>query len=147
MRGLASLSILGAISCELLVSGSPFRVMVLPEMCSRLWVLTPRLLDITVRLLLLRQLRRQLPSLCVIGENWIDYTGGVLCSATRGFSGTRCQVHCMLAAGFNGTAPIPYWIVTYSWSFSGAGDFFCGHVGEHVWCFDATVLRSSGGAN
>ena len=28
-----------------------------------------------------------------------------------GSSGTRCQVHCVLAAGFGSAAPIPYWIV------------------------------------
>merc|ERR1712107_80755 len=53
---------------------------------------------------------------CVNAENWNDYTGGVMSSAACGSSGASYQDHCVLATGFNSTAPTPYWIVKNSWS-------------------------------
>jgi hypothetical protein len=55
-------------------------------------------------------------SVCVNAENWNDYTGGVLSAAACGSSGADAQDHCVLATGFNSTAPTPYWIVKNSWS-------------------------------
>merc|ERR1712136_666073 len=55
-------------------------------------------------------------SVCVNAENWNDYTGGVMSSAACGSSGASYQDHCVLATGFNSTAPTPYWIVKNSWS-------------------------------
>merc|ERR1711916_378478 len=55
-------------------------------------------------------------SVCVNAENWNDYTGGVMSSKACGSSGARYQDHCVLATGFNSTAPTPYWIVKNSWS-------------------------------
>merc|ERR1711991_157609 len=55
-------------------------------------------------------------SVCVNAENWNDYTGGIMSSAACGSSGASYQDHCVLATGFNSTAPIPYWIVKNSWS-------------------------------
>ena len=44
-------------------------------------------------------------------------------SAGFGSSGARYQVHCVVATGFCSTAPIPYWIVKYSWSSWGEGGY------------------------
>merc|ERR1712136_696961 len=54
-------------------------------------------------------------SVCVNAENWNDYTGGVMSSAACGSSGASYEDHCVLATGFNSTAPTPYWIVKNSW--------------------------------
>ena len=56
VRGLASPH--PGTSCEPLISGSPYGVVVLPEMCSQLWVLAPSFLDIGIRLPL-----RQVPEI------------------------------------------------------------------------------------
>merc|ERR1712007_319802 len=45
-------------------------------------------------------------SICVNAGAWNDYTGGVMTSAQCG----------SMAAGFNTTAPTPYWIVRNSWA-------------------------------
>jgi len=55
-------------------------------------------------------------SICVNAETWNDYTGGVLTSAACGPMGAMYQDHCVMAAGFNSTAPTPYWIVRNSWA-------------------------------
>merc|ERR1712178_24659 len=47
---------------------------------------------------------------------WNDYTGGVLTSAACGSMGADSQDHCVMAVGFNSTAPTPYWIVRNSWA-------------------------------
>merc|ERR1711904_598858 len=47
---------------------------------------------------------------------WNDYTGGVLTSAACGSMGADSQDHCVMAVGFNATAPTPYWIVRNSWA-------------------------------
>merc|ERR1712118_569926 len=43
-------------------------------------------------------------------------TGGVLTSAACGPMGAMYQDHCVMAVGFNSTAPTPYWIVRNSWA-------------------------------
>ena len=50
-------------------------------------------------------------SVCVNAGAWNDYTGGVLTSAACGPMGAMYQDHCVMATGFNTTAPTPYWIV------------------------------------
>ena len=55
-------------------------------------------------------------SVCVNAENWNDYTGGVMSAAACGPSGAQYQDHCVMATGFNTTAPTPYWIVRNSWA-------------------------------
>merc|ERR1719313_2807029 len=47
---------------------------------------------------------------------WNDYTGGVLTATGCGSSGADSQDHCVMAVGFNTTAPTPYWIVRNSWA-------------------------------
>lgn len=48
-------------------------------------------------------------SVCVNAESWNDYTGGVMTSAACGPMGASYQDHCVMATGFNTTAPTPYW--------------------------------------
>merc|ERR1719498_760243 len=55
-------------------------------------------------------------SVCVNAGAWNDYTGGVLTSAACGSMGADAQDHCVMAVGFNSTAPTPYWIVRNSWA-------------------------------
>jgi len=55
-------------------------------------------------------------SVCVNAGVWDDYTGGVLTSSACGSMGANGQDHCVMATGFNTTAPTPYWIVRNSWS-------------------------------
>merc|ERR1719387_364636 len=55
-------------------------------------------------------------SVCVNAETWNDYTGGVLTAAGCGSMGAASQDHCVMAVGFNSTAPTPYWIVRNSWA-------------------------------
>jgi len=55
-------------------------------------------------------------SVCVNAGSWNDYTGGVMSSAACGPMGADYQDHCVMATGFNTTAPTPYWIVRNSWS-------------------------------
>merc|ERR1711879_504547 len=55
-------------------------------------------------------------SVCVNAGVWNDYTGGVLTSAACGSMGAASQDHCVMAVGFNSTAPTPYWIVRNSWA-------------------------------
>lgn len=55
-------------------------------------------------------------SICVNAGAWNDYTGGVMTSAACGSMGAADQDHCVMATGFNTTAPTPYWIVRNSWS-------------------------------
>lgn len=55
-------------------------------------------------------------SICVNAGAWNDYTGGVMTSAACGPMGAEYQDHCVMATGFNVTAPTPYWIVRNSWS-------------------------------
>lgn len=55
-------------------------------------------------------------SVCVNAGTWNDYTGGVLTSAACGSMSSQAQDHCVMAVGFNTSAPIPYWIVRNSWS-------------------------------
>merc|ERR1712232_330719 len=55
-------------------------------------------------------------SICVNAGAWNDYTGGVMSSAACGSMGADYQDHCVMATGFNTTAPVPYWIVRNSWS-------------------------------
>merc|ERR1712194_68363 len=55
-------------------------------------------------------------SVCVNAGAWNDYTGGVLTSAACGSMGADSQDHCVMATGFNSTAPTPYWIVRNSWA-------------------------------
>merc|ERR1712129_485343 len=55
-------------------------------------------------------------SVCVNAGVWNDYTGGVLTSSACGSMGANGQDHCVMATGFNTTAPTPYWIVRNSWS-------------------------------
>jgi len=55
-------------------------------------------------------------SICVNAGVWNDYTGGVMSSAACGPMGAMYQDHCVMAAGFNSTAPTPYWIVRNSWA-------------------------------
>jgi len=55
-------------------------------------------------------------SICVNAGAWNDYTGGVMTSAACGSMAADEQDHCVMAAGFNATAPTPYWIVRNSWA-------------------------------
>merc|ERR1712096_41346 len=55
-------------------------------------------------------------SICVNAGVWNDYTGGVLTSAACGSMAADAQDHCVMAVGFNSTAPTPYWIVRNSWA-------------------------------
>jgi len=55
-------------------------------------------------------------SVCVNAGTWNDYTGGVLTSQACGPMGAMYQDHCVMATGFNTTAPTPYWIVRNSWA-------------------------------
>merc|ERR1712096_322336 len=55
-------------------------------------------------------------SVCVNAGAWNDYTGGVMTSAACGSMAADDQDHCVMATGFNSTAPMPYWIVRNSWS-------------------------------
>jgi hypothetical protein len=55
-------------------------------------------------------------SVCVNAGAWNDYTGGVMKAAACGSSGAMSQDHCVMATGFNTTAPTPYWIVRNSWA-------------------------------
>jgi C1A family cysteine protease len=55
-------------------------------------------------------------SVCVNAGTWNDYTGGVMTSAACGSMAAEDQDHCVLAVGFNSTAPTPYWIVRNSWA-------------------------------
>ena len=55
-------------------------------------------------------------SICVNAGAWNDYTGGVMSAQACGPSGAQYQDHCVMATGFNATAPTPYWIVRNSWS-------------------------------
>ena len=55
-------------------------------------------------------------SVCVNARAWNDYVGGVMTSAACGPMGAEYQDHCVMATGFNATAPVPYWIVRNSWS-------------------------------
>lgn len=55
-------------------------------------------------------------SICVNAGAWNDYTGGVMSSAACGPMGADYQDHCVMAVGFNTTAPTPYWIVRNSWA-------------------------------
>jgi len=57
-------------------------------------------------------------SVCVNAGAWNDYVGDghVMTSAACGPMGADYQDHCVMATGFNATAPVPYWIVRNSWS-------------------------------
>jgi len=55
-------------------------------------------------------------SVCVNAGAWNSYTGGVMTSAACGSMAAFEQDHCVMATGFNTTAPTPYWIVRNSWS-------------------------------
>merc|ERR1712066_838043 len=55
-------------------------------------------------------------SFCVNAGAWNDYTGGVMTSAQCGSMAADYQDHCVMATGFNTTAPTPYWIVRNSWA-------------------------------
>jgi len=55
-------------------------------------------------------------SVCVNAGAWNDYTGGVMSSQACGPMGADYQDHCVMATGFNTTAPTPYWIVRNSWA-------------------------------
>lgn len=55
-------------------------------------------------------------SVCVNAGAWNDYVGGVMTSAACGPMGAEYQDHCVMATGFNTTAPTPYWIVRNSWA-------------------------------
>lgn len=55
-------------------------------------------------------------SVCVNAGAWNDYVGGVMTSAACGPMGAMYQDHCVMATGFNTTAPTPYWIVRNSWA-------------------------------
>lgn len=55
-------------------------------------------------------------SICVNAGAWNEYTGGVMSSAACGPMGAAYQDHCVMAVGFNTTAPTPYWIVRNSWA-------------------------------
>jgi len=55
-------------------------------------------------------------SICVNAGAWNDYTGGVMTSAACGSMGADSQDHCVMAVGFNTSAPTPYWIVRNSWA-------------------------------
>ena len=55
-------------------------------------------------------------SVCVNAASWNDYVGGVLTSAACGPMAADAQDHCVMATGFNATAPTPYLIVRNSWA-------------------------------
>merc|ERR1711977_294683 len=55
-------------------------------------------------------------SICVNAGAWNDYTGGVMTSSQCGSMAADEQDHCVMATGFNTTAPTPYWIVRNSWA-------------------------------
>ena len=55
-------------------------------------------------------------SVCINSENWDDYTTGVMSSAACGEMSRDYLDHCVMAVGFNATAPKPYWIVRNSCS-------------------------------
>jgi hypothetical protein len=55
-------------------------------------------------------------SVCVNAGAWNDYTGGVMSSAACGSMAADAQDHCVMAVGFNSSAPTPYWIVRNSWA-------------------------------
>ena len=55
-------------------------------------------------------------SICVNAGVWNDYVGGVMTAKACGPSGAAYQDHCVMATGFNATAPVPYWIVRNSWA-------------------------------
>jgi len=55
-------------------------------------------------------------SICVNAGTWNDYTGGVLTAQGCGSMAADAQDHCVMATGFNTTAPTPYWIVRNSWA-------------------------------
>lgn len=55
-------------------------------------------------------------SVCVNAGAWNDYTGGVMSSSQCGSMAADEQDHCVMATGFNTTAPTPYWIVRNSWA-------------------------------
>merc|ERR1712066_1139611 len=55
-------------------------------------------------------------SVCVNAGAWNDYTGGVMSSAQCGSMAADEQDHCVMATGFNTTAPTLYWIVRNSWA-------------------------------
>jgi len=55
-------------------------------------------------------------SICVNAGVWNDYVGGVMTAKACGPSGAAYQDHCVMATGFNTTAPVPYWIVRNSWA-------------------------------
>merc|ERR1712203_1290730 len=55
-------------------------------------------------------------SVCVNAGAWNDYTGGVMTAKACGSSAAAEQDHCVMATGFNTSAPVPYWIVRNSWS-------------------------------
>merc|ERR1711908_4817 len=55
-------------------------------------------------------------SVCVNAGAWSDYTGGVMSSSQCGSMAADDQDHCVMATGFNTTAPKPYWIVRNSWA-------------------------------
>jgi len=57
-------------------------------------------------------------SVCVNAGAWNDYVGNghVMTSAACGPMGAEYQDHCVMATGFNATAPTPYWIVRNSWA-------------------------------
>jgi len=55
-------------------------------------------------------------SVCVNAGTWNDYTGGVMSAAACGSMAADAQDHCVMATGFNSTAPTPYWIVRNSWA-------------------------------
>ena len=48
-------------------------------------------------------------SVCVNAGAWNDYVGGVMSSRACGPMGAEYQDHCVMATGFNTTAPTPYW--------------------------------------
>ena len=53
---------------------------------------------------------------CVFADFWNDFFCGVTSSAAYGSSGAGLPAHCVWATGFYSTAPIPCWIVLFSWS-------------------------------
>jgi C1A family cysteine protease len=55
-------------------------------------------------------------SVCVNAGVWNDYVGGVMSSKACGPMGAMYQDHCVMATGFNVSAPTPYWIVRNSWA-------------------------------
>lgn len=55
-------------------------------------------------------------SVCVNAGVWNDYVGGVLSAEACGSMAADEQDHCVMAVGFNATAPTPYWIVRNSWA-------------------------------